>query len=127
NLLAGKIGHDRRNQLGLGGEIAIDRAGRDAGPLGDRHDLDRRYALFGQRVTCSRQDRLPARSELADYSLGLPVGHGGTICTSESATMPQEAARRMPQWSSFARNGSVPQSYKSADASETRTSLRSLA
>ena len=38
----------RGDQIGLGREIAIDRAGRDAGALGDRRDLHRGHAALGR-------------------------------------------------------------------------------
>ena len=44
---AGDGGHQLGDEIGLGREVAIDRAGGDAGALGDRGDLHRRHAALG--------------------------------------------------------------------------------
>jgi hypothetical protein len=64
------------DQLGLRGEIAIERAGRDAGPRGDRRDLHRRHAAFRGERAGGGDDRLPALGQPAGDILGAAIGHG---------------------------------------------------
>ena len=66
-----ELGH----QLGLGGEIAVDGAGRDAGALGHRRDLHRRDAAFRGERTRRRQDRVVPRGKLALDVVGAAIGH----------------------------------------------------
>ena len=66
-----QLGH----QLGLGREVAVDRAGRDAGALGHRRDLHRRDAALRRQRARRRQDRVVPRGELASDVVGAPVGH----------------------------------------------------
>src|SRR5262249_20527049 len=65
HLARAKRRHERGDELGLGGEIAIDRAGGDTGTRGDRRNLNRRHAAFGRGVAGGRQDRIVAGGGLA--------------------------------------------------------------
>ena len=56
----GKSRHQCGDEIGLGGEIAIDRAGRDPGAGGDRRHLHRGHAAFGRRIAGGGQDRIAA-------------------------------------------------------------------
>ena len=55
-----KSRHQCSDEIGLGGEIAIDRAGRDPSTGGDRRHLHRGHAAFGRRVAGGGQDRIAA-------------------------------------------------------------------
>ena len=71
----GDGGDQRGDQIGLGREIAIDRAGGDAGALGDRRDLHRRHAAFGGDRARGVDDRARGGGQPADDVVGAAIGH----------------------------------------------------
>ena len=64
------------DQFRFRGEIAVDRAGRDAGPLGDRRNLNGGHAALGGGSLGGRQNRFVTGGQLADHIFSLPVRHG---------------------------------------------------
>jgi hypothetical protein len=77
--------HQRPYEPGLGGEVAIDRAGGDAGALGDRRDLHRRHAAFGGGVGGRGQDGGPSSGQPAGDVFRATIGHGksASVTTNE--------------------------------------------
>jgi hypothetical protein len=74
--VARDLGDQFGNQLGLGGEVAVDGAGRDIGANRDGGDLHRRHAALGRSVPRRRQDgATPRRQPLYDL-MGSPIHHG---------------------------------------------------
>jgi hypothetical protein len=63
------------DEIGLGGKVAIHRAGSDAGALGDRRDLHRRHAALGRGIARRRENRIVTGGKLARDIVGLPIGH----------------------------------------------------
>ena len=74
----GNFRKQRRDQIGLAGEIAIDRARRDAGALRHRRDLHRRHAAFARRLPRRGDDRRMPGGEPARDILGAAIGHRRT-------------------------------------------------
>ena len=69
----------RADQFDLAGEIAIERARRDAGALGNRRDLDRRHAARTGRRARGIDDGVVAGVEPANDVLGAAVGHANRL------------------------------------------------
>ena len=73
------LGHafdERADQFDLAREIAIDGASRDAGPLGDRRDLNCRHAARGRGVARRIDNGVVASVKPAKHIGGAAVGHG---------------------------------------------------
>ena len=69
-------GRDQRgHELGLGREVAIDRAGRDAGARRDRRDLHRAHAGFRRKRTRGLNDRIVTGGKPPDDILGAAIDH----------------------------------------------------
>jgi hypothetical protein len=66
---------DLGEQLGLRREVAVDRAGRDPGPRGDRGDLRLPVAAVGDELAGGGDDSLTRRRALALGAGGRAVGH----------------------------------------------------
>jgi len=64
------------HQIGLGREIAINRAGGDTGALGDIGDLHRGHAAFGSRIPRRRQNGAAPRREAFYNLMSPPIDHG---------------------------------------------------
>ena len=75
----------RRDQIGLGREVAIDRAGGDAGARGDRRDLHRRHAAFARYLPRGGDDGVMARGQPAGDILRAAIGHD--MAGQESAVL----------------------------------------
>ena len=73
---AASTGDQLGDEIGLGREIAVDRAGGDAGALGDGGDLHRRHAVLDGERAGGLEDGLLARGQPADHAFGAAVGHG---------------------------------------------------
>ena len=74
--VARDLGDQFGNQLGLGGEIAIDGAGRDIGADRDRGDLHRGHAALGRGVPRRRQNGAAPRGQPLHDLMGSPIDHG---------------------------------------------------
>ena len=77
-LAAGDCRHQLGDQIGLGWEVAIDRAGGDTGARGDLRDLHRRHAAFGGDGARGIEDRLLALGQPANHVLGAAIGHANS-------------------------------------------------
>ncbi len=75
DLTLGNAFDQRADQFDLAGEIAIDRAGGDAGALRDRCDLHGRHAARGRRLARRLDDGVVAGVQPADDVLGAAIGH----------------------------------------------------
>ena len=73
--VAGDLGDQFGNQVGLGGEIAVDGAGGDIGPDRDRRDLYGSHTALGGGVSGSSQDGAAARCEAFHDLMGPPIDH----------------------------------------------------
>ena len=74
-LVARHLGDQFGNQLGLGGEVAVDRAGRDIGADRNRGDLHRHHAALGRSVPRRRQDGATPRGQPLYDLIGSPIDH----------------------------------------------------
>ena len=74
--VARDFGDQFGNQVGLGGEIAVDGAGRDIGADRDRRDLHRGHAAVGRGVPRRRQNRAAPRRQPLHHLMGSPIDHG---------------------------------------------------
>ena len=73
----GYFRQQRRDQIGLAGEIAIHRSRSDPGAGRDRGDLHRRHAAFACRLPGRGDDGGMARSQPALDIFGAAIGHRG--------------------------------------------------
>ena len=56
------VAEDLGEEVGLGGEVAVDGAGRDPGPLGDGRDRRLGVAAVGDQLTGGGDDALARRA-----------------------------------------------------------------
>ena len=75
HLTLGERRHERRDELGLGREIAVDRAGGDTGALGDRRNLNGGHAIGRRDLAGRRQDCVVTGGKPADHVFRSAVGH----------------------------------------------------
>ena len=73
--VARDVGDQFGNQIGFGGEIAIDGAGGDIGAACYRRNLHRGHAAFRGGVPRRRQDGAAARREAFYDLMSPPVDH----------------------------------------------------
>ena len=69
------LAEDLGEELGLGGEVAVDRADRDSGPLGDGGDRRVDVAALGDQLKRRGDDALADLGPARLGPLGAPVGH----------------------------------------------------
>jgi hypothetical protein len=97
--VARDLGDQLGNQLGLGGEVAVDGAGRDIGADRDGSDLHRRHATLGRSVPRRRQDSAtPRRQPLYDL-MGSPIDHGASSVPGAPSSPVEPARTRAPSMS----------------------------
>ena len=77
--VARDLGDQFGNQIGLGGEIAVDGAGGDIGADRDRGDLHRGHAALGRGVPRRRQNGAAPRREPFYDLMGSPIDHGAFL------------------------------------------------
>ncbi len=75
DLALGDFAEQGGDEIGLAGEIAIDRARRDAGAPRDRRDLHRRHAAFARRRARRGDDRRMPGGKPARDIFGAAIGH----------------------------------------------------
>src|SRR5208282_2327500 len=83
----------RRNKIGLGREIAVDRPGRDAGAAGDCRDLHRRHAAFARRLPRRGNDGVAACRQAAGNVLCAAVRHGAPRKGNRACTIAKDELR----------------------------------
>ena len=75
HLTLGQRRHERRDEFGLGREVAVDRARRDTGALGDRRNLHGRHPVGRRDLAGRRQDCVVTGGKPADHIFRSAVGH----------------------------------------------------
>ena len=92
--IAGNLGNQFRDQLGLGGEVAVDRARRDIGPDRDRRDLNRRHPAFRRSLPRRREDRTAPGRKALNHLMRPPINHGALPVPHASRTPCGRTLRR---------------------------------